>query len=190
MDEEKKDVSGAKAGYGKTDNGGVDYDDGRLTFYYSRERRLERASPEVRALNESGVLRRAGLFRTLMANKSSAFVFFSIIIICAALVLFSLLNKNGVTRISGTQIAVSAVGGEGKSYITVKKTVAGTNPYTGAVNIAVSVQGAGDPLYLETLYFSLEKEEEYRFIAPMTGETLLVLAVLDDQTALFKVKPR
>jgi hypothetical protein len=196
MDEEKKDASGAKAGYGR-----VDYDDGRLMFYYSRERRLERASPEVRALNESGPPRKTGLFRTLTATKSSAFVFFSIIIICAAMVLFSFLNNSGRTRILDTEIAVSAVKGGDKSYITVQKIVTGTNPYTGAVNIAVSVKkdtpndssrenNLPDPMYLETLYFSLEKEEVYRFIAPMTGETLLVLAVLDDQTALFKVKPR
>jgi hypothetical protein len=183
MDEKKKTASDA------TDYGSADYDDGRLTFYYSRERRLERAPPEVRALNESGPPQKAGLFRSLTATRSSSFVFLSIIIICAAIVLFSLLN-NGSTRISGTEIAVSAVSGGDKSYITLKKTVTGTDPYTGVVNIAVSVQGSQDPLFLETLYFSLEKEEVYRFTAPVAGETLLVLAVLDDQTALFKVKLR
>jgi hypothetical protein len=185
MEKEKKDVSNAN-----NDSGRADYDDGRLTFYYSRERRLERAPPEVRALNESGPPQRAGLFRSLTATKSSAFVFLSIIIICAAMVLFSLLNNNGVTRISGTEIAVSASGGGDKSYITLKKTVTGTDPYTGMVNIAVSVQGSQDPMFLEALYFSLEEEEVYRFTAPMIGETLLVLVVLDDQTTLFKVKPR
>jgi hypothetical protein len=183
MDEEKKNASKPTADYG-------DYDDGRLTFYYSRERRLERAPPEVRALNESGSPKQAGLFRSLTATKSSAFVFLSIIIICAAIILFSLLNNNGNTRILGTEIAVSAIGGGDKSYITLTKTVTGTDPYTGVVTIAVSVQGSQDPMFLETLYFSLEKEEVYRFTAPVTGETLLVLAILDDQTILFKVKPR
>jgi hypothetical protein len=184
-EEKKKDASGQTA-----DPGRADYDDGRLTFYYSRERRLERASPEVCALNESGPPQKTGLFRSLTATKPSAFVFLSIIIICAAMILFSLLNNSGTTRILGTEIAVSAVRGGDKSYLTLKKTVTGTDPYTGAVNIAVSVQGSQDPMFLETLYFSLEKEEVYRFIVPMTGETLLVLAVLDDQTALFKVNPR
>jgi hypothetical protein len=182
---------------------GTDYDDGRLVFYYSRERRLERASPEVRALNESGSPRKAGLFRTLTSTKPLTFAFLSIITICAAMILFSFLNSNGRARILDTEIVVSAARGEGKSYLTVKKTITGTDPYTGAVTIAVSVGKDGsarkdplqegalpDPLYLETLYFSLEKEETYRFIVPMTGETLLVLAVLDDQTALFRVNPR
>ncbi|MDR2142745.1 MAG: hypothetical protein LBP29_00050 [Treponema sp.] len=201
QDEEKKDPSGAKTASGKAGDGEVDYDDGRLTFYYSRERRLERASPEVRALNESGPSRKTGLFRTLTATQASAFVFLSIIIICAAMILFSLLNNNGRTRILDTEIAVSAVKGGDKSYLTVKKTITGTEPYTGAVNIAVSVKkdaqkdparenSLPDPMYLETLYFSLEKEEVYRFIVPMTGETLLVLVVLNDQTALITVKPR
>ncbi|MDR2048834.1 MAG: hypothetical protein LBP69_05215 [Treponema sp.] len=195
MDEEKKEPSGTKAGY--------DYDDGRLVFYYSRERRLERASPEVRALNEPGPSQKTGLFRTLTSTKPLTFAFLSIITICAAMVLFSFLNNDSRARILDTAIAVSAVKGGDKSYITVKKTITGTAPYTGAVTIAVSVRkdrsaredsweenDRPDPMYLETLYFSLEKEETYRFIAPMTGETLLVLAVLDDQTALFRVRPR
>jgi hypothetical protein len=185
MEEEKKDASGQTVDFDRTD-----YDDGRLTFYYSRERRLERASAEVRALNESGLPQKTGLFRSLTATKPLTFVFLSIIIICVATALFSLFNNNGARRISDTEIAVSAVKGGDKSYITLKKTVAGTDPYTGAVNIAISVQGSRDTMFLETLYFSLEKEEVYRFIAPITGETLLVLAVLDDQTTLFKVNPR
>ncbi|MDR0403993.1 MAG: hypothetical protein LBH35_10460 [Treponema sp.] len=184
-DEEKKNASASGANYDE-----ADYDDGRLVFYYSRERRLERASPEVRALNQPGSPRKTGLFRGLVANKSSGFVFLSIIIICAAMILFSALNNNGRTRILDTEIAVSAVREGDQSHITVEKTIAGLDPYTGAVNIAVSVQGTQDTMYLETLYFSLEKEEEYRFTVPMTGKTLLVLTVLNETTALFKVNPR
>jgi hypothetical protein len=193
VDEKKKDPP-------KTD---YDYDDGRLVFYYSRERRLERASPEVRALNEPGHPRKAGLFRTLTSTRPLTFAFLSIITICAAMILFSFLNNGSRARILDTEIVVSAANGEGKSYLTVKKTVTGTAPYAGAVTIAVSVRkdksaredslredSLPDPMYLETLYFSLEKEETYRFIVPMTGETLLVLAVLDDQTALLRVNPR
>jgi hypothetical protein len=197
-DEEKKNVSGPAADYG-----GADYDDGRLVFYYSRERRLARASPEVRALNEQGFPQKTGLFRTLTSTKPLTFAFLSILTACAAMILFSFLNNNGRTRILDTEIVVSAARGDGKSYVTLKKTVVGTYPYTGAVTIAVSVQKdrtaqkdssrenkLPDPMYLETLYFSLEKEETYRFIAPMTGKTLLVLAVLDDRTVLLKVNPR
>ncbi|MDR0585837.1 MAG: hypothetical protein LBG26_01205 [Treponema sp.] len=196
MDDEKKDPSGAKADYG-----GADYDDGRLTFYYSRERRLERASPEVRALNEFGPSQKTGLFRTLTSTKPLTFAFLSIITACAAMILFSFLNNSSRTRVLDTEIVVSAIKGDGKSYLTLKKTVTGKDPYTGAVNIAVSVKKnppsdpsreniLPDPMYLETLYFSLEKEETYRFTAPMTGETLLVLAVLNNQTVLFTVNPR
>jgi hypothetical protein len=108
------------------------------------------------------------------------------------MILFSVMNNDSRARVSDTEISVSAAKGKDKSYLTLKKTITGAEPYTGAVNIAVSVQGdvSPDSMYLETLYFSLEKEEVYRFIAPLTGKTLLVLAVLDDKTVLFKVNPR
>jgi hypothetical protein len=186
-------MSGEKKDDSETGNDyRADYDDGRLVFYYSRERRLERASAEVRSLNEPGPPRKTGLFRTLTSTKPLTFAFLSILTACAAMILFSFLSNDGRARILDTEIVVSAARGDGKSYLTLKKTITGTDPYTGAVNIAVSVQGdrLSDSMYLETLYFSLEKEETYRFIAPLTGKTLLVLAVLDDQTALLKVNPR
>ncbi|MDR1506911.1 MAG: hypothetical protein LBI67_07380 [Treponema sp.] len=181
MDKEKKTDSPAPS---------VDYNDGRVTFYYSRERRLEKASPEVRLLNEQTVLKRQGLFRTLTATKPRMFTFLSIITICAAIVLFSLLKSDSRARILDTEIVVSAVKGGDKSYITLKKTVTGPDPYTGAVAVAVSPENSVETLYRETLYFSLENEEVYRFIAPVTGKTLLILAVLDSQPVLLKTNPR
>lgn len=159
-----------------------DLNDGRVTFYYSREERLKRASKPVRDINNQVTPQKKGLFRTLTSTKPLTFLFISIITICAALLIMSrFLNAEGVRVIGNNTITVSVIGAGENSYITVRKTVrqkSGHNTdigYAGPVDIAVSVSGEGNPIYAERLYFGSEQEEIFRLVAPFRGKKLIIL---------------
>ena len=161
-----------------------DYDDGRLNFYYSREERLKKASQAVRDINDRKVPHKKGLFRTLTATKPLTFLFLSIITICAAMIILSLfMNSEGVRELGNNSVSVSAIGYGENSYITVKKAVKPSGgrrsghgvAYAGPVDIAVSIPGEGNPIHVERLYFGMENEELFRFIAPFRGKKLVVL---------------
>jgi hypothetical protein len=62
-----------------------------LPFYYSREDRLAKASKEVRALYTGKPLR-FSLLRPLIGSKPRAMLFFSILVLCAAILLLSYLG--------------------------------------------------------------------------------------------------
>jgi hypothetical protein len=53
-----------------------------LVFYYSRERRLEKASPRVRALYENVPKRRFGLFTSLVDTKPKVMLLIVIAVVC------------------------------------------------------------------------------------------------------------
>jgi hypothetical protein len=154
--------------------------DGRVTFYYSREERLKKAPQSVRDLHKEQVYRKPNLFRTLTATKSLTFLFISIITLCAALVLVSrFVIVEGERTLGNNTVVVSAITSGDNSYISVTKTIPDTaaigSVYSGAVDIAVSVPGAGNPIHTERVYFGPEPEEVFRFVAPFTGKKLLVL---------------
>lgn len=164
--------------------------DGRVQFYYSREHRLSRASQAVRELNEGGVPQKRGLFRTLTATKPLRLSFISIVAICVIMILYSLVAGRGaVAAAGGVEIRIQAFEAGDTSYITVKKTVKSSDPYTGAVDLALST-GTEGQVYTERLYFTLEKEETFRFAVPFTGKKLAALAVLDEERALFRITSR
>jgi hypothetical protein len=53
-----------------------------LVFHYSRERRLEKASPRVRALYENVPKRRFGFFTSLVDTKPKAMLLIVIAAVC------------------------------------------------------------------------------------------------------------
>jgi hypothetical protein len=188
---------------GKTAPGAddIDMDDGRVVFHYSRAHRLGRASAPVRALYEENTSKKHGIFRTLTSTKPLTFSFLSILTICAIMFLYSFLNGGGTRQFRDTEIGVQALVSGNQSYFTVKKTVRGKNPFTGEVKLLISVAANGSPAAsggpgepppaaMETLYFSPDKEETFRFTVPFTGKRFLVLALLDDDAITFKVSPR
>jgi hypothetical protein len=169
-------------------------DDGRITFYYSREERLKRAPQTVRDINELPVHRRKGLFRTLTATRPLAFLFISMITLCVAIGILSwFLSAEAVRTLGNNSVTVSVFGAEDKSYITVKKAVsqAAGGTYTGAVDIAVSVSNTknsgSNSVYTQRVYFTPEQEEEFRFPVPFSGKKILVLVEAGTERALFTV---
>jgi len=162
-------------------------DDGRVVFYYSRERRLKRASRLVREFNESAPLRKSNLFRTLTATRPLQFMFISVITLCIAMIIVSRFYASENTRVLGNNTVVVSVDTAGeKSYITVKKT-AKAGAYSGAVDIAVSVKGENQPVDARRIYFTPEKEEVFRFSVPFTGKKMLLLFEAGSGRALFSI---
>ena len=170
------------------------YNDGRVTFYYSREERLKRAPRAVQDLNNNSAPQKKGLFRTLTATKPLAFLFISMITICAAVVILSrFLNVEGVRVLGNNTIVVSVIGSGENSYVTVKKTVRKGDSqggvYAGPVDIAVSIPEEGNPIHVERLYFGPEEEEIFRFVVPFRGKKLIILMEAGAQRVHFTVVP-
>ena len=161
-----------------------DFNNGRVNFYYSREKRLERASQAVKDINEPYVPRKAGLFRTLTSTRPLRFLFLSVITICVAITILSrFLYVEGVREIGNNKVAVSVIGSGENSYITVRKTMlksggksgnAGIS-YAGPVDIAVAIPGEGNQIHVERIYFGPDQEEIFRFVAPFREKKLLIL---------------
>jgi len=165
------------------------YDDGRMTFYYSREKRLEKAPQAVKDLNKPSPPWKPNLFKTLTASKPLAFLFISIITLCAMVIIFSQIINTGRSYVLGNNtVLISVISAGEKSYITVKKTRKNDNAYTGPVDLAVSLPGES-PIQAERIYFTLEEEEIFRLSAPFTGSKILVLMEVKEERALFTLSP-
>jgi hypothetical protein len=158
---------------------GLDRD---LVFHYSRERRLERASPAVRALYENpGGRGGGGLIRALKANPSGKWVFFSILIVAAFMFLYTTLNRQEKGRIlEGNSLEASAITVSGGTLVLLRKKAAGSDYYTGPVELAFSVFRSGKngeipPIEARQIVFSPEKEEEFQFSLPIRAETFILV---------------
>jgi hypothetical protein len=171
-----------------------------VTFYYNRERRLERASSAVRALNEEGPPVRGGVIRSLTSTKPHQLLFISILIIMAMIMVFSALSggSRGSLAIAGNTLRISAGRAGNESFMVINKTIAAKaeNPYIGEVYVGVSpivrsskkTESADIPVFTARLFFTLEEEEEYRLVLPFNGEQYMLLFQAGDRRATVRVK--
>jgi len=165
-----------------------------ITFYYNRERRLAKAPQAVKDLYKEQKFNRFNLLRPLIADKPRAMIFTSIVILCAAIVLLSLLGYiNKTYSLEGNKLTVGATGYEGTAIIVLKKTVNNKKTaYTGAVDIAVSpvVQNMDEqyPVFYHRVFFTLEQEEIYRFVVPFDSSDIAVVLQTEKSTLKITVK--
>jgi len=167
--------------------------EGELNFYYSREKRLAKAPQGVKDLYKtekkySGF----NLLRPLIADKPRATLFFTIVILCIIILLFSVLGYfNSSFSLDGNKLEISGVRYEGTTIVVVKKTVNGSSAHTGAVDIAVSpvVQTEDEqyPVFYHRVFFSLETEETYRFVVPFESPELVMVLQTEKSTLKIKV---
>jgi len=165
-----------------------------LTFYYNREHRLAKAPQAVRDLYKEqkfNSFSRFNLLRPLIADKPRALIFASIVILCAAIVLLSLLGYiNRTYSLEGNKLTLSATGYEGTAIVFLRKTVNNKRQaYSGAVDIAVSpvVHSIDEkyPVFSHRVFFTLEQEEEYRFVVPFDSSDIAV--VLQTEKSVLKI---
>jgi hypothetical protein len=172
--------------------------DRELIFYYNRDRRLERASPEVRAMNEGKPLMRGGVIRSLTSTRPHQILLVTIVLISVWILVFSHVSgsRDRVTLLGNTLQAGAS--GSGEPFIIIKKRViSGTEaPYTGEVYVGVSpfakssekINPADIPVFTAQLFFTFEEEEEYRLDLPFSAETYLALFQAGDQRASLRVR--
>jgi len=190
----------AKYKLSKPDNAEVPKDG--LPFYYNRERRLAKAPKDVQDLYKEKKPNRFGLISVLISDKPKKILFFSIIVICVMIWVLGLLGYfDSSYTLDGNKLKISASVFEGTTIVTVNKTIKNKvkNPYTGAVDVAISVpisvQGNvpvqtdenNFPVFYHKIFFSLEKEERYSFAVPFESNELLMVLQTEKYTLKIKV---
>jgi hypothetical protein len=177
--------------------------DRELVFYYNRERRLERASPAVRALNEQEPLAKGGFIRYLTSTKSNSLLLISILIIMAFIMVFSfhIGGPRETLTLGGNALRISAehsgTGSSAESFIVINKSIVPKEdtPYTGKVYVGVSPvvkaaekkKPADIPVFTAQVFFTLAAEEEYRLVLPFTAEQYLLLFQAGEERSTARV---
>jgi len=145
-------------------------------FYYSREHRLNRASQTVRTLNE-GEGARPGLAKTLFGTRGNIFLFGSILMICAMLVITSRFPGGERTiKLGGNALTLTVSREEGGLILEmIKNAPKKGEAYTGDVWFAVSPvlskskEGGQPQVFTEYVTFFPIGYEVYRFSLPFTN---------------------
>jgi hypothetical protein len=171
-----------------------------LVFYYNREHRLAKAPKDVQALYEPkktspfGFL---GFLGILVADTPRRILFFTIILMCLLIWLFSFFGYlDSPFYLDGNLVKVSASVYEDAAILVINKRVKAMNAYTGAVDTAVSVpvpvsddteeQTEDAPVFYHRIYFTNEKHERYSVAVPFDSPELLV--VLQTEKKQIKLK--
>jgi hypothetical protein len=173
-----------------------------MVFYYNRERRLEKAPQGVRDLYEMPRRHRFNLIKPLVKTKPLAMLFFSIIVICVLILVFSLLGFTDPNdTLDGNNISIQAIQVEGSVIMAVDKSLkkrsfldrfsAPVPPYTGAVDIVVQPvlkSGEAPEVFLHKIFFTFEPQEYYRFSIPFDADELTVILNTETKSLQLKVK--
>jgi len=163
-----------------------------LTFYYSRERRLENAPKEVQNLYNNKKKSRFSIFGVLVADRPRRILFIVIVILCAAIITLSITGYLDPSySLGGNKIVVSGINVDGKTYFIIKKTAKNDKAYTGAVDIAVSasISEGQDNIFAHRIFFTMETEEVYSFTVPFDEPELLMVLQNEKNTLQLKIKP-
>ena len=169
--------------------------DGELTFYYNRERRLEKAPQAVKDLyDENKKNSQSGFIKVLIADKPRAMVFFTILIMTGVILILSLLNKTDSSySLDGNKLEISGIKYEGMTILAIRKIRKNTETaYSGVIDIAVSpVAQEGEKLsvFYHRVFFSMENEEDYRFTVPFDSPELLMVIQTEKNTLKIRYKP-
>jgi hypothetical protein len=169
-----------------------------LVFYYSREERLAKAPKSVQNLYAEGPKKKTGFFRSLTATRPLALIFTSIIFLCAAILVISIIGIGGGDyMLGGNQVSVSAMKFQGETIVVLEKTFKeNQEAYTGVVDIAVSPAAAAGsdpaelPVFTHRVFFSLNPQEEYRFSLPFEAGELVMVLMGEQDTVQFKLQTK
>jgi hypothetical protein len=176
--------------------GGKNADTGEAVFYYSREHRLKRASPTVRALYDDAP--GPGTVKNLIGKKSNLFLLVSILMVCVMLALSSRIpGEKGVT-LGGNTVALAITRNRGgKLSVFIQKNAASSGEaYTGTVAVAVSPvlskQDKGKPpeIYTDKFLFTPAEKDGYRFELPFEGEDFLVVLQTEHERKGLRIKAK
>jgi len=163
----------------------------KLNFYYNRQHRLDKAPDSVRRLYEEP-RQKFSLLRPLIGDKPRAIVFFTIIILCVVIVMIALFGfMDSAYSLDGNKLEISAIFVEDNTIVILKKTIDSKDPYTGAVDIAVSPVTLDEefPIFLHRVYFTLREKEESRFTVPYNSPQLAMVLQTEKSELRITIKP-
>ena len=156
-------------------------------FYYSRERRLQRASQTVRDAHQQP--KRRGLIG-LLGGRGNFMILLCIILIIAMLSLGNyIIKRNDGPRLGGNMLDLSMIREEEGLILTlIKRAPARGEIFIGEVDIMVSpagsTQGQGEP-FVHKIYFNPVQTETYNIALPFTDDDFFViLRTMDEQRAI------
>jgi hypothetical protein len=164
-------------------------------FYYSREHRLRRASPELLALNDGKAVR-PSLRKTLFANKGNVLVFITIVVFSILGMATSFMGREPKLKLGGNTIALTVVREEGVLIMEIVKSFPDTGEaYIGEVAIAVSPvisksQAVEDVnLFTHRVIFHSVDSESFFISLPFDENNLMViLRTNNDEQKAVKIK--
>jgi len=175
----------------------------KLTFYYSREARLAKAPQLVRDLYTNPPKRSFNLIRPLVETKGKAILFGTILLMCAALLLISILNPDGGYNLEGSRLTVQALKYEGTIIVRIKKSLAknkrgkprAASVYTGAVDIGASPPQAAangedaetPQVFMHRIFFTAQDTEEFRFTLPFESDSVIMVLQTEKNQLSIKV---
>jgi len=156
-----------------------------IVFRYSREHRLERASPAVRALND-GIQIKPSLRRTLFATRSNKLILLAVVLACAGFTLVNrLAPREAEITFGRNQLTVNIENVNGVLLLAMTKTIPQSGEfYTGTVEMAVSPimpsARAGEvqedpPVYVHRVVFHAIETEFYQTSLPFGGNDFLII---------------
>jgi hypothetical protein len=177
-------------------------EEGKLTFYYSREKRLEKAPQAVRDLYNQKKPR-FSLIGPLVATKGKAILFITMLLICVTLLLISVLDTDEAYNLEGNRITVQAVKHEGAIIVLIKKSLAkkrfgkpiAASAYTGTVDIGASPQQAAPNgensesprIFMHRIFFTTQDTEEFRFTLPFDSDSVIMVLQTEKNQISIKV---
>ena len=188
-------------GKGKIPAGPLKSDDNierDITYYYSREHRLSRASEEVRAMND-GKTMRPSLTRTLLATKGHKLVFFTIVLFFAVSALVSRFTSRGNdvgVKLGGNTVALTLVAEGGVLVLGIVKEVPKTGEfYLGAVDLAVSPvatrQNEGEAragVFSHRIFFNPLETEVFHVVLPFEGADFIVVLQTNEEMKSLRLR--
>jgi len=161
-------------------------------YYYSRERRLSRASSAVRELydSKSGKI---SVVKRLFGNRNNAMLFIMIIITFAILNFVSKNTKtNTAVKLGGNTVTIAILREEETLILDITKQSPKTGAaYTGEVEIAVSPakvnKSETPPVFFHRVYFTTAGYDSFLISLPFDvseNEFILLLKTADEQKSV------
>ena len=173
-------------------------------YYYSRERRLSRASPAVQKMNDGKPIR-PSLSKTLFATRAHKLLFFAIILCCLTFSLaFRFSAREKGVELGGNTLALSIIPIEEMMVLGIVKGMPKSGEvYIGPVDIAVSPmmpkpkegEGREDsgaaapaPVFAHRIFFNPVESETYSLSLPFEGNDFLVILKTDTENKSLRLR--
>ena len=164
-----------------------------IIYYYSRERRLDKASDAVRDMDTPPV--QQGFIKTMFMGKNRSSFFLMIIILLVFVVLYfgnrSTSGSESTFMFGGNKITLTVQNEDLPVFTILKNNPPDVYAYTGAIDISIyPVQADENPnaKYSHRIFFTLDSVQAYSFVLPFDSTDFIVILESENETAARTVK--